>query len=79
MNYFNDRVYARRRLDGRLLRFDTRRDMVEYSRRENETPRSLPVITRGEFIRCKAVYDDPRWVRSVVDHGTSFLVERGGK
>lgn len=77
VNYYRDRVYARRRRDGRLFRFDSRRDMVSYSRREHESKRSLPIITRSELIAYKRSYSDPRWLKSIMDEGTAMLVETG--
>lgn len=77
VNYYRDRVYARRRRDGRLFRFDSRWDMVSYSRREHESKRSLPIITRSELIAYKRSYSDPRWLKSSMDEGTAMLVEAG--
>jgi hypothetical protein len=69
------RIYTRRRRDGRLLRFNSVKAMRDYNKAERESRRSLPQITRTEFIGYKRSYENPTWVRSKVHDGMAMLVE----
>ena len=69
------RIYVRRRRDGRLMRFSSDWSLNLYKKSERETKRSLPQITRTEFIAQKRSYREPRWVRSKIHPGMALLVD----
>lgn len=71
------RIYVVRKRDGSLMRFNSRHALVSYTREQHETRRTLPVITRTEFIRRKGSYEQPAWVRSTQHDGMALLVDRG--
>jgi hypothetical protein len=71
------RIYVRRRRDGTLMRFNSKHALVSYSREQNESRRTLPTITRTEFIQRKNEYRCPTWIRSTRHEGMALLADRG--
>ena len=70
------RIYCVRTRDGVLFRFSDKAGVVAYSRANHETPRSLPIIDRTEFIRRRnSKYDNPIWIHSKIYRGMSILKE----
>ena len=75
-----DRIYVRRRRDGRLLRFKSMRALRVYCKSEHMGKKGMPIITRTQFIGYKnAGYDDPRWITSKIYDGMAILVESASK
>ena len=69
------RIYCVRRRDNVLFRFNSKATMVAYSRENHETPKTMPMIDRTEFIRRKNRYASPTWVRSTRHDGMAMLTE----
>ena len=69
------RIYCLRKRDSVIFRFKSRGTMVAYTRENHETPKTLPMIDRAEFIRRKNGYTAPEWVHSKRHRGMSILKE----
>lgn len=69
------RIYCLRKRDGVLFRFNSKSSMVAYSRDNHETPNTLPMISRTEFISRKRKYSMPRWIHSTKHDGMAMLGE----
>ena len=68
------RIYVRRRRDGRLMRFNSVSVLRKYRRDEHENRKTLPTITREEFISIRnRRYRHPTWVKSVIYDGMALL------
>ena len=51
--------------------------MKEYSRKNHECKRTMPIIDRSEFIRFRdARYENPTWIKSQQFEGMAMLSER---
>ena len=71
------RIYCRRKRDGVLFRFNSKNVMKEYSRKNHECKRTMPIIDRSEFIRFRdARYENPTWIKSQQFDGMAMLSER---
>lgn len=85
------RIYCLRGRDGIAFRFKSRKAMVAYTRENHETPKTLPMISRTEFIKWKRRKEkeierrkkkdgksertELTWVDSVIIPGMSILRE----
>lgn len=69
------RIYCLRKRDGVMFRFNSKAAMLAYSRDNRETPHTLPMISRDEFIRRKRTLSTPRWIHSTRYAGMAMLGE----
>ena len=70
------RIYVRRKRDGRLMRFNSVAALRNYRKNEHENRRTLPTITREEFISIKnRRYEQPTWIKSVIYDGMALLAD----
>ena len=73
------RIYCLRTRDGVIFRFKSWAAMIAYSRENHETPKTLPIISRTEFIKWKRKKKNKQveltWVDSIRIPGMSILRE----